>query len=218
LPSLIAVMPPGHFNCVVCGWHFESRLSHFSTRLILPLPLVDRSVSPLGALPGVHYPTNLDGFINAVSTAQFPPSSKTNKICVGLTSVPQPLIYSIPTSSVAAANLFQLEVFPLPSIYLLGNRCCRCHRPMLSSRIQRQIKSVVGGCPLADTRQRIDVVGLVTKVSSFTDGSQPSALPQPSPPPSPLPLPPPPISSKPPPSSPSSPSSPSTPSSTKLPV
>lgn len=85
---------------------------------------------PLGALPGVHLPTNRDGFINAVSPTQLPPTSKTNAICVVLTSVPPPPISSIPTSSVAAADLFHLEVHPLPSIYLLGNRCCRrrCRR------------------------------------------------------------------------------------------
>jgi hypothetical protein len=77
---------------------------------------VDCSVSPLGALPGVHLPTNCGGFINAVSPTQLPPASKTNAICVGLTSVPPPPISSIPMSSVAAADLFHLEVHPLPSI------------------------------------------------------------------------------------------------------
>ena len=107
-PSSIAVTPPGHRNCVVCGWHFESRLSRFSTR--------DCSVSPLDALPVVHLPTNRDGFINAVSPAQLPPASKTNAICVGLTSVPPPPISSIPMSSVTAADLFHLKVHLLPSI------------------------------------------------------------------------------------------------------
>jgi hypothetical protein len=66
-------------------------------------------------MPGVHLPTNRDGFINAVSPAQLPPAAKTNAICVGLTSVPPPLISSIP-SSVAAADVFHLELHPLPSI------------------------------------------------------------------------------------------------------
>jgi len=80
------------------------------------------SVSPLGALPGVHLPTNRDGFINAVSPKELPPASKTNAICVGLTSVLTRSISSIPMLSDAAANLFHLEVHPLPSIQLLGNR------------------------------------------------------------------------------------------------
>ncbi len=80
-PSSVAVTPPGHRNCVVCGWHFESRLLRFSTR--------DCSVSPLDTLPVIHLPTNRNGFINAVSPAQLPPASKTNAICVGLTSVPR---------------------------------------------------------------------------------------------------------------------------------
>ena len=96
------------------------------------LPLVDCSVSPLGALPVIHLPTNCDGFINAVSLTQLPPASKTNTICVGLTSVPPPLISSILTSSVATVDLFHLEVHPLPSIKLLGNCCCR---RMLSSSV-----------------------------------------------------------------------------------
>jgi hypothetical protein len=84
-PSLVAVTPPGHRNCVVRGWHFESCLSRFSTHPILPL--VDCGVSSLGALPGFHLPTNRDRFINAALPTQLPPSSKTNAICVGLTSV-----------------------------------------------------------------------------------------------------------------------------------
>ena len=59
-----------------------------------------------------------------------PPALKTNTIGVGLTSVPPPPLSSIPTSSVAAADLFQLEVQPLPSILLLGNCCCQRHCPM----------------------------------------------------------------------------------------
>jgi hypothetical protein len=55
-PSSVAVTLPGCRYCVVRGWHFESRLLRFSTRPILPL--VDCSVSPLGALPGVHLLTN----------------------------------------------------------------------------------------------------------------------------------------------------------------
>ena len=55
-PSSVAVTPPGRRYCVVRGWHFESRLLRFSTSPILPL--VDCSVSPLGALSGVHLPTN----------------------------------------------------------------------------------------------------------------------------------------------------------------
>jgi hypothetical protein len=55
-PSSVAVTLPGRRYCVVRGWHFDSRLLRFSTRPILPL--VDCSVSPLGALPGVHLPTN----------------------------------------------------------------------------------------------------------------------------------------------------------------
>jgi hypothetical protein len=36
-PSLssVSVTPPGHCNCVVRGWHFESCLSRFSTRPFL---------------------------------------------------------------------------------------------------------------------------------------------------------------------------------------
>ena len=55
-PSSVAITPPGRRYCVVCGWHFESRLLLFSTCPILPL--VDCSVSPLGTLSGVHLPTN----------------------------------------------------------------------------------------------------------------------------------------------------------------
>lgn len=47
---------------------------------------------------------------------QLPLVSKTNAIHVGQTSVLLPPIYSIPTSSVPAADLFHLEVHPLPSI------------------------------------------------------------------------------------------------------
>ena len=55
-PSLVAVTLPGRRYCVVPGRHFESRLLQFSTSPILTL--VDCSVSPLGALPGVQLPTN----------------------------------------------------------------------------------------------------------------------------------------------------------------
>ena len=135
--------------------------------LLIPfyiLPLVDCNVSPLGALPDVHLPTNHDGFINAVSPEQLPPAAKTNAICVGLKSVPPPLISSIPTSSVTAADVFHLEVHPHPSIYFLGNHFCQRNRQTLSTLIRRQIDLDVGGRPLADARQRIDVVGLVRNV------------------------------------------------------
>jgi hypothetical protein len=64
----------------------------------------------------INLPTNRDGSINAVSPTQLPPVLKTNAICVGLMSVPPPPIFSIRTLSVAAANLFHLEFYPLPSI------------------------------------------------------------------------------------------------------
>jgi hypothetical protein len=51
-----------------------------------------------------------------VSPTQLPPVLETNAICVGLMSVPPPPISSIRTLSVAAADLFHLEVHPLPSI------------------------------------------------------------------------------------------------------
>jgi hypothetical protein len=67
-------------------------------------------------VPVIHLPTNRDGFNNAVFPTQLPPASTINTICVGLTSVQLPPISSIPTLSVAAANLFHLEVHPLSSI------------------------------------------------------------------------------------------------------
>jgi hypothetical protein len=51
-----------------------------------------------------------------VSPTQLPPVLKTNAICVGLMSVFLPLISSIRTLSVTAADLFHLEVNPLPSM------------------------------------------------------------------------------------------------------
>jgi hypothetical protein len=47
---------------------------------------------------------------------QLPPALKTNTICVGLTSVPPPPLFHPDVESVVAANLFHLEVHPLPSI------------------------------------------------------------------------------------------------------
>ena len=126
--SLIAVAPPavavhGHRDCVVHGWHFESRLSRFSTHP--NLPLVDCSLSSLCTLPGVDLPTNCDVVVNAVLLTQLPLAIKTNAICVRLTSVPPPPISSIPTLSVSTAtNLFHLEVHLLPFILLLGHCCC----------------------------------------------------------------------------------------------
>ena len=71
----------------------------------------------LALLVYLTLPTNRNGVINAVSSTQLPPALKTNAICVGLTLVPPLQVSSIPTSSVAAADLFHLEVHPL------GHRC-----------------------------------------------------------------------------------------------
>jgi len=97
---------------------------------------------------------------------QLPPASKTNAICVGLVLVSPPPVSPIWTSSVAGCHhrSFHLEVHPLPSIKLLGHRCCWCHCPMPLALIRRCIELVVGGRPLADAWWCVYVIGLVRNV------------------------------------------------------
>ena len=105
-PLSVAVTPPGHRNCVVCGWHFESLLSRFSTRPILHFR---RSAwrSPPNQPRRVHQRSVADAVAAGIEDQ--------HNLCWPDGSAASP-ISSIPTSSVVATDLFHLEVHPLPSI------------------------------------------------------------------------------------------------------